>query len=436
AWDGLKDPAPGADDNATGVATLIEAARLLSGLEFDFDIYFVAFQGEEQGLIGSAAFADSVAAAGQTVYGVLNVDMLGYNAVRNEADIVTNETSEWLADFIVETSELFVPDLPLEKHVVLFGRSDHASFWSVGIDAVLLFEDINLPYPGYHTFVDLWDTVFPPSGRPNAELQFQLAVQLAVGTVARWGVHYEAPDLALPAGELVVQPIGNSAVEVGDNVVLTARVHNYGPSSLSFNGNTTDTLTARVTFYDGDPDEGAPQIASVDRRAFFPAGGVVPLSATWTVGEGQEGFHEIHAVVEGLDAGYTQSEPSDTNNRNSVSLFVESPFGSAPAILRHYVYPNPVTGSRNDFRFYFELTRDAQRVTIEVFDLLGTPVGLFGATGGFVGDGNQAGSNELTASDFRWTGENLESGVYLYAIRVFGNDGLADVGEGKFGLVR
>jgi hypothetical protein len=437
-WDWRNDPTPGADDNATGIATLIEAARVLSTLSFDFDLYFVAFQAEEIGLLGSAAFADSVAAAGQDVYGVLNLDMLGYNARRNEADIVSNEGSEWLADFMVETSQLFVPDLPVEKHVVFFGRSDHASFWSAGMDAILLFEDFDLPYPGYHTHRDLWDTMFPPAGRPNSELQLQLAAQLAVGTIARFAVHYDAPDLALPAGELSVAPVSGSRFVAGSNVILTARVHNYGTSTLDFQGTLTDSLAARVTFYDGDPASGAPAIAEVERRDFFAAGGVVEMPAAWATSPGQEGFHEIHAVVTGLDAGYASSEITPANNSSSVSFFLEAPFGSAPRLLTHYPVPNPVRGGRQGIGIYFELTRDADRVSVQVYDLEGQRVGTFLATDLFVANGNQAGANRLSGEeDFRWEGPDLESGVYLYSIRCFDSSGgVADEGRGKFALVR
>ncbi|MGQ0720006.1 MAG: M28 family peptidase [Candidatus Eiseniibacteriota bacterium] len=437
-WDWRTDPTPGADDNATGIATLFEAARLLSPLSFDFDLYFVAFQAEEVGLLGSAAFADSLAGSGREVYGVLNLDMLGYNSQRNRADIVANEGSEWLADFVVETSQLFVPDLPVEKHVVFFGRSDHASFWSAGIDAILLFEDFDLPYPGYHTHRDLWNTMFPPAGRPNSELQLQLAAQLAVGTIARFALHYDAPDLALPAGELTVAPAPGSRFEAGSPMILTARVHNYGTSTLDFQGTLTDSLAARVTFYDGDPAQGAPVIAEIDRRDFFAAGGVVEIAAGWTTSPGQEGFHEIHASVAGLDVGYASTEITAANNSSSTSFFLEAPRGSAPRLLTHYPVPNPVRGGRQDVGIYFELTTDADRVTVFVYDLGGQRVGAFHATDLFFANGNQAGANRLSgAEDFRWEGPDLESGVYLYSIRCFDSSGsVADEGEGKFALVR
>jgi len=437
-WDWLYDPSPGADDNATGVAVLIEAARVLSGLSFDFDVYFVAFQAEELGLIGSAAFADSLAGAGTEIYGVLNMDMLGYNAQRNEADIITDESSEWLADFLLETADAFVPDLAVEKHVAFFGRSDHASFWSAGYDAVLLFEDINLPYPGYHTTRDLWGTIFPSSGRPNSELQFQLAAQLGIGAIARFAVHYSAPDFAVPAGELVVRPQAGIFLEEDRPVRLTARVHNYGASQLVYLGVTTDSLTARLTFYDGDPAQGAPAIATVERRDFFPAGGIVEMSALWTPGQGQAGFHDVYAEVAGLDAGYAQLEPSSTNNVGSERIFIRSPGNQGPSVLDHYVFPNPVVGSRSDLGMYIELSRQVPRLSVEIFDVSGQRVGSFLATQQFLDDGNLAGENRLSgSSDFAWDGPDLEPGVYLYSIRCFDDDGsVADVVEGKFGLVR
>jgi hypothetical protein len=248
-WNPRRDPAPGADDNATGIATMIEAARLLSGLSFDFDLYFVAFQAEEIGLVGSAAFADSVVESGQEIFGVVNMDMLGYNATANELDVVADDSSQWLADWLVQSAQQFVPQLPVEKRVEPFGRSDHASFWSHGIDAVCLLEDVALPYPGCHAFKNMWATTFPPAGRPNSELQFQLATQLVVASIARIALQHTDPDLALPGGELVAAPVaGGQKFIVGQPIKLTARVHNFGSSSLTF-GSTTATRSPRVSFY-------------------------------------------------------------------------------------------------------------------------------------------------------------------------------------------
>ncbi len=437
-WNWRTDPAPGANDNATGVACVLEAARVLRAVPFEFDVYFIAFQGEELGLIGSAAFADSIADSDQEVYAVFNLDMIGYNSDRDRLDLVTNETSEWFADYITSTAQQFVPEVLVEKKVLFFGRSDHASFWSVGIDAVLLNEDIDVLYPMYHTFQDTWENTFPASGRPNSQLQLLLGGRLAVATLGRLAVHYDAPDLAIPAGELEAIPLSGGTPRAGSPIRLLARVHNLGASKLRFLDTTIDTLCASVTFFDGDPDAGGSEIARMERRQVFRAGGVAEFATVWTPPMGEEGFHEIHAIVEGLDPGYAAAEVSPANNEAVLSLFVEAPLGRGPRVLTQYPYPNPVRGTRNDIGFYYELTADAT-VYIAVYDLEAQLVGEFNATALFVEDGNQGGANRVSGSKFRWTSaEDTESGVYFYTIRVAPLQGgeTTDQAKGKFALVR
>lgn len=69
--------APGANDDASGVAGTIEAARVLSLREFESSIVYVGFTGEEQGLFGSTHAADTFTKAAGTLAGVLNNDMIG-----------------------------------------------------------------------------------------------------------------------------------------------------------------------------------------------------------------------------------------------------------------------------------------------------------------------------------------------------------------------
>ncbi|MEU6904814.1 M20/M25/M40 family metallo-hydrolase [Streptomyces coeruleorubidus] len=69
--------APGADDNASGVAAIIEIARLLATVPLPSTIRFVAFSGEEQGLWGSSAYAEALHAAGDGAHRVVNLDMVG-----------------------------------------------------------------------------------------------------------------------------------------------------------------------------------------------------------------------------------------------------------------------------------------------------------------------------------------------------------------------
>ena len=70
--------APGADDNASGVAAVLEIARLLGGVDLVDTVHFVCFSGEEQGLWGSTEYAAQLEADGVGVHWMINLDMIGH----------------------------------------------------------------------------------------------------------------------------------------------------------------------------------------------------------------------------------------------------------------------------------------------------------------------------------------------------------------------
>ena len=76
-YDDADTPAPGINDDASGVAALIETARAFRGLDADATIYFVAFAGEEMGLIGSTLMAARMKKEKKNIVGVLTLDMIG-----------------------------------------------------------------------------------------------------------------------------------------------------------------------------------------------------------------------------------------------------------------------------------------------------------------------------------------------------------------------
>jgi hypothetical protein len=433
-WDWRTEPAPGADDNASGVAALIEAARLLGPLDFDFDLYFVALQGEELGLIGSAAFADSLAEADQEVFAVLNLDMIADSRSEKKVDIVANEGSEWIADFLLETRDVFFDQagLTTTKFVEFFGRSDHASFWAAGMDAVLFIEDKNVVYPQYHKFQDTWAAIDSTRSRD----QFELCTELAIAAIGRFALHHEAPDLAIPLREIAVEPQAGAELRTGSPATITARIFNYGTSFLAFDGDTTETLTARVSFYDGDPDDGGTLLGRETRTTVFPAGGFIEFEQQWNPVVGEEGFHDLHVTVEGRDAGYTQSELSSANNREVARVFVG---GETPQVLLHYPFPNPQEGPFADLRLCYQLTSPAE-VRISVYDLEGQEMGQFRADGSGVADGDRTGVNTITGRQFRNPDNRqvrVDSGIYVYVIRVLDRGGsLTHTATGKFAVVK
>ena len=150
--------APGADDNATGTVAVLAAARAMATHEFEFSVVFLCFSGEEQGLLGSEAWASEAAAQGLDIEGAVILDMLGYRASGDAADIdiIDNAASAPLRDLVDVAVADYVPDhVAVDGSLPYGASSDHASFWNNGYRAVLFFEDTGSYSPYIHTPSDL-----------------------------------------------------------------------------------------------------------------------------------------------------------------------------------------------------------------------------------------------------------------------------------------
>ena len=145
---------PGADDNASGVALVLESARILTQYDSDYTIRFVAFDREEQGLWGSEAYVldhidDDIRAA-------ISADMVAYNTGgANVADIYGQTASNEVKAALAGAIDLYGAGLIADVHGAS-GGSDHAPFEWYGFPAALLIEAWG--NPNYHTPADSVDT--------------------------------------------------------------------------------------------------------------------------------------------------------------------------------------------------------------------------------------------------------------------------------------
>jgi hypothetical protein len=151
--------APGADDNGSGTSGVLEAARVMSQYSFPFTIIYALWDEEEQGLIGSAYFAQNAASQGDSILGVLNQDMIAWDSDNDYvANIHTRSVgnSIELKDKMVEVNAVY--NIGLDLVIMNPGAtySDHASFWSNGFGSILLIEDDNDFNAYYHTTNDLY----------------------------------------------------------------------------------------------------------------------------------------------------------------------------------------------------------------------------------------------------------------------------------------
>lgn len=196
-------PAPGADDDASGVAAVLEIARILSQYEFDYTIRFCGWSGEELGLLGSEAYASNLANNGANVVGMVQLDMIAYRAPGDSrsVDFVTNDTSPALNSFAIQAYQTYVPGLAVNQGSLSGGTSDHRSFFQNGFPACFPFEDVGQYSPYIHTSNDTVGT---------SANDFVLATQITQGALAT------VAELARPVSlNLIHQPLQDTRNDLG-----------------------------------------------------------------------------------------------------------------------------------------------------------------------------------------------------------------------------
>ena len=176
---------PGADDNASALAVLLEAARRLRGAPSRREVRFIAFSLEEEDLLGSLAYVSSLKKGSHEIGGAIVLECVGYASAREGSQqkppgvpiavptvgdflaIVGNAASAALAAAVEGAARERVPDLKTAALIVpgngeLFPdtrRSDHAAFWHFGYPAVMLTDTANFRNPNYHAATDTIETL-------------------------------------------------------------------------------------------------------------------------------------------------------------------------------------------------------------------------------------------------------------------------------------
>jgi hypothetical protein len=168
-------PAPGVNDDGSGTAAVLELARVFSRYDFEASLAFIAFDGEELGLVGSSLFSQKARREGMRIDAVLNNDIIGNeiggdglvdNSIVNcFSEGPEDSLSRQLARYLKQVGELYVPSMQVRlvfRHD-RFGRGgDHTPFNQEGYAALRLtvsrenyanrhsvsdtFEGVSLPY--------------------------------------------------------------------------------------------------------------------------------------------------------------------------------------------------------------------------------------------------------------------------------------------------
>lgn len=240
--------APGADDNGSGTVAVWEVARVLSQYDFKKNIRFINFDLEESGLVGSARYVnDGGIKSWETIEGVINYEMIGYYSDKDSTQIfpsgfdllfpaaydsmvaanwkgnfcanVANQNSSNLKLTFDTCAARYVPDMRVisieTPGTGLFTpdlrRSDHAKFWDVGIQALMITDAAEFRNANYHTPDDVMDS-----------LNFEFMGHNAQATIAALCALAEIQHVGKEIGTVIVDPM--SSIEDRSNELLELNV--------------------------------------------------------------------------------------------------------------------------------------------------------------------------------------------------------------------
>lgn len=216
--------APGADDNASGTAGIMETARLLAPCTFERSVIFCHFGSEEIGLIGSAAYAKDCAEQLMDIVGYFNLDMIGY--LEEGSDIHVNllyrTRDSIIADYVFNFCDVYYPEMRVWQSWLPGGSdSDYSSFNRNGYASIQPFENTHHSSPFIHTPNDILGVSV------NSMEQVKRFTELNLGLVTTLAglVSNEAADDPMPRLAVMPNP-ANERITVNSVPLKQVLVYN------------------------------------------------------------------------------------------------------------------------------------------------------------------------------------------------------------------
>jgi hypothetical protein len=187
----VDQPAPGVTDDGSGVAAVMELARVMSQHEFENTLVFIAFAGEEEGLVGASLYAEKAKESKTPIECVLNNDIIGSEvsgngfhangSLRVFSEDPNDSSSRQVARYVREVGERYVPNMRVEMifRADRFGRGgDHTPFNQQGYAAVR-FTTPAENYANQHTATDTFANTSVPYTTRVAKINLATIATLA-----------------------------------------------------------------------------------------------------------------------------------------------------------------------------------------------------------------------------------------------------------------
>ncbi len=209
---GQTGSAPGADDDASGIASVTETIRVLVTKNFrpQRTIKFMAYAAEEIGLVGSQAIAANFQARGVNVVGVLQLDMTNYKSGGVDVSMITDLTNASQNAFVRDLITTYQPSLIIADSTCGYGCSDHASWNNQGFSA-------SFPFEGPVTNLAIHspsDTLTQTGGNATHALKFTNIAISYIGELAKGSLNITTASSAKLSGRVMAGRRGVSQARV------------------------------------------------------------------------------------------------------------------------------------------------------------------------------------------------------------------------------
>lgn len=280
--------APSADDNSAGVAAVLCAAKILSQYNFNHEIRFICWSGEEQGLLGSNAYAYEKYENNDNLIATINLDMIGFTSDEIENDenkVMVYETcSDRLIGTTIDVSENPEYSSYLDLKVIPSEddsghKSDQGSFCKYSHDAIFIHE---------YTWNDEKDT--SGDSIDNIDINYATKVaRLSMGTIATWA---SSPVISNSPPDKPHSPNGPDSIKINE-------VHTFTTSALDSDG---DQIYYLFDWGDGSNSKWVGPLNS---------GEIAHASHIWTI----QGEYKIRVKVKdehGIQSGWSESPKINT----------------------------------------------------------------------------------------------------------------------------
>ncbi len=231
---------PGADDNATGVAVILEFARITSEMSFPYSIELVLFDEEEWGLLGSYDYVNRIS-VNDTIIAMINLDMLGWDGNHDKKVNIHTGNQEY-SGALATVAQQCLDYLPTLQYSIVTNSpypSDHFPFIQNNLPAIALTEDYeNDMSTHWHATTDTYNTIDTTYFNATAKWSIATVLTLLLGPMP-YSLYDNTSAVYLSVWPNPTESDATVAIQLKEPLSIKLSVYNAGGSLIHtlFRGN-------------------------------------------------------------------------------------------------------------------------------------------------------------------------------------------------------